>query len=186
MSDIIERLRERAPDLADEVIAHVTELNERMQNQHTIMDKAASIMVEATVSEDGIDAEAADACVDLIRGMFGEVGKTTIEHYQGLLYAKVGQLAGIPPDDEFDIMAELEKLGEAAAASKRAGAYLGWAKSVLWREGDEDSNPRITIDTGCGCCGDYQGFPAGTGFTDALDVILAHEAAATAPAAAAA
>ncbi|WP_426106309.1 hypothetical protein [Massilia sp. TSP1-1-2] len=109
MTDIINRLRTCAAPFADEIAAHIEELEQRVRDQHATMDKAASIMLEAIVSEDGIDAELADACIDRIRGMFAEVGKTTVEHYQGLIYAKVAELAGIPPHDEFDIMAELDK-----------------------------------------------------------------------------
>jgi hypothetical protein len=172
MTDIITRLRERAPELANEIIAHIDELNERIRNQHGTMDKAASIMLEATLSEDGIDSELADECIDQIRGLFTEIGKTTVEHYQGLIYAKVAEIAGIPPDDEFNIMDELDKLGEPSLGLK-------WAMSVLWAEGKPGSKwgGSMTTGTGCGCCGDQQSFPPGTTWQQALRVIVEHEAA---------
>lgn len=120
MSDIIQQLRESKAPFSDQIIDHIEHLEERLRHQHVVLDKAASIMVEATTTEDGIDPEQADACVDQIRGLFTEIGETTVEHYMGLIYAKVGQLAGIPPDDEFDVMAELDKLGAAAAIGRAA------------------------------------------------------------------
>lgn len=169
MNSIIQQLRtgDQPPPL--EIADYIEGLEKRIRDQHATMDKAASIMLEGVVSEDGIDSEQADACIDQIRGMFAEVGKTTVEHYQGLIYAKVAQIAGLSEHDEFDIMAELDKIGGGLAASAAHAARSAWAASVLW---EEQANPRLHVSVGCGCCGSRVPFPAGATWEQAVDQVI--------------
>lgn len=110
MTNLIEQLRAGHFPAATEIIFHLEQAEERSRLQQSIMDKAASILLEGTVSEGGIDPVQADACIDQIRGIFNDIGQTTVEHNLGLVYAKVAEIAGIPPDDEFNILAVLDTL----------------------------------------------------------------------------
>lgn len=110
MNKLIEQLRAGHLPPAAEIILHLEQADERNRLQQSIMDKAASILLEGTVSEDGIDPAQADACIDQIRGIFNDIGQTTVEHNLGLVYAKVAEIAGIPPDDEFNILTVLDTL----------------------------------------------------------------------------
>lgn len=110
MTNLIEQLRAGHFPPATEIILHMEQAEERSRLQQSIMDKAASILLEGTVSEDGIDPVQADACIDQIRGIFNDIGQTTVEHNLGLVYAKVAEIAGIPPEDEFNILAVLDTL----------------------------------------------------------------------------
>lgn len=110
MTNLIDLLRAGHLPPTTEIILHLEQVEERNRLQQSIMDKAASILLEGTVSEDGIDPVQADACIDQIRGIFNDIGKTTVEHNLGLIYAKVAEIAGIPPNDEFNILAVLDTM----------------------------------------------------------------------------
>lgn len=129
MTNLIELLRAGHLPPAAEIILHLEQAEERNRLQQSIMDKAASILLEGTVSEDGIDPVQADACIDQIRGIFNDIGKTTVEHNLGLIYAKVAEIAGMPADDEFNIWAVLDTMQpgpgtDEAPASREDSARL--------------------------------------------------------------
>lgn len=176
MNDFIEQLRASADPLAAEAVTHIAALNDRINSQQAIMDRAASIMVEATVSDDGIDSGQADECVDAIRGKFAEVGKTTAEHYLEKLYNRIGAAAGIAAGDEFDPLVVMDHIRTVLAAQSKNARYLEWALSIVW----SPKEACMQLSTGCGGCGDSRTFPPGTNWMEALDTIILESAAAAA------
>ncbi|MCE3606408.1 hypothetical protein LXA47_22780, partial [Massilia sp. P8910] len=97
MNDLIARLRLANDPTADAAADHIAALSERVAIQQTVMDRAASILVEAIASADGINEAQAEACVGSIRGQLAEVGKTTAEQYLELICDRVAATAGIGP-----------------------------------------------------------------------------------------
>lgn len=76
----------------------------------TMLDKAASLLTEAALSEDGGDADQMLECVASIRGTFADIGKTTLECQFETLYEKIRIAGGIPEGDEFSATSVLDEL----------------------------------------------------------------------------
>ncbi|MDQ1835485.1 hypothetical protein [Massilia scottii] len=68
MNDLIAQLRLANDPTADAAADHITTLTERVAAQQTVMDRAASILVEAIESVDGVNAPQAEACISSIHG----------------------------------------------------------------------------------------------------------------------
>lgn len=76
----------------------------------TMLDKAASLLTEAALSEDGGDGDQMLECVASIRGTFSDIGKTTLECQFEALYEKIRIAGGIPEGDEFSATSVLDEL----------------------------------------------------------------------------
>ncbi|WP_211440940.1 hypothetical protein [Collimonas humicola] len=77
---------------------------------YILLDKAASLLTEACLSEDGIDGDQAMKCVEAIRGKFAEIGKTTVESEFDKVIEMIRVAGGVPEGDEFSVSAVLKEL----------------------------------------------------------------------------
>jgi hypothetical protein len=174
-ADLLERLRaEPNHPLAASALALI-------ERQQLLMDKAASLLVEACESEDGVDTAQAEACIGAIRGAFNDVGKTTAENYLDQLFTRIGAAAGLPPHTEFNPLAVLDQMRAVIAVQGRNGAYLEWALDRLWHIGPDMC--RLQVSSVGSRNHRYRVFPRHTQWNQALDCVMSEEAAAAAGAA---
>ncbi|NIA00834.1 hypothetical protein [Massilia sp. CCM 8734] len=171
MNDLITRLRLANDPTADAAANHIAALSERVAIQQTVMDRAASILVEAIASTDGINEAQAEACVGSIRGQLAEVGQTTAEEHLENLCARIGAAAGIAPHIEFNPLAVLDHMRIVLHAQQRNADRLSWAVSVLWKPADPGRNPTMVVRTK-GTRAVLRTFAPGATWLDALDEIL--------------
>lgn len=160
---------------SDEIAA----LKQVIAQQQTIMDHAASIMLEACLSDDGIDADKADQCLDAIRGKFKALGRNTSEDFLQILCDWIGAAAGFPPGTEFNPQQVLEQMGMTMAVQSRNGQYLELLLESTWKPGTETTGPRL-LTSPAGEPAQYRDFPIGTGWPDALQAVLSERAKASA------
>jgi len=83
-----------------------------------LLDKAASILNDATLSEDGIDGDEALSLIHAIREAYATIGKTTTEQTNDVLFETLRELAGIPEDDEFTLLQAKEAIEARFAVSR--------------------------------------------------------------------
>lgn len=86
----------------------------------TLLDKAASLMTEAALSEDGADPDQMLDCVASIRGTFADIGKTTLEAQFENLWEQIRVAAGFAPDDEFSLSKAVARLVASAQPDTEA------------------------------------------------------------------
>ncbi|MDQ1835332.1 MULTISPECIES: hypothetical protein [Massilia] len=147
MNDLITRLRLANDPTADVAADHIATLSERVAIQQTIMDSAASILVEAIASSNGIDEAQAEACIASIRGKLADIGKTTAEHYLELICDRIAATAGIGPQMEFNPLTALDQIRIVLHAQRRTAERLEWAMSVLWTPADSANKPHLVVRT---------------------------------------
>ncbi|NHZ65870.1 hypothetical protein [Massilia genomosp. 1] len=171
MNDLIARLRLANDPTADAAADHIAALSERVAIQQTIMNRAASILVEAIASTDGINEAQAEACVGSIRGQLAKVGKTTAEHYLELICDRVAATAGIGPNIAFNPLTALDQVRVVLHAQQRNAERLEWAMSVLWAPADSANTPHLVVRTK-GTRAIIRKFPSGTTWLNAVDQLL--------------
>jgi len=171
MNDLIAQLRAATSlPLSAEAADRIESLQARVAAQQTIMDKAASIMVEAILSDDGIDTGHADECVDAIRTSLGEVGKTTAEQMVERLYTRIAAAAGLPPDSEFDPVHVLDQMRTCIAVQSKNGEYLEHVLPMIyWEVAGGRMKLRNSLP---GDPMDFKWFDAGTPWPQALDAAM--------------
>lgn len=151
---------------------HITQLEKRITDQQAIMDRASSIMLEACLSEDGIDEVAAEQCMDAIRGAFAEAGKTTTEQYLQDIYDRIGAAAGFAPNTEFNPLHVIDQMRTVIAVQSRNGALVELLLGYTWVPGSETQGPRLLVSP-AGEPAAYRDFPIGTHWPEALQAIMA-------------
>lgn len=139
-----------------------------------LLDHAASLLTEALHSEDGVDSVQAEACIERIRGAFIALGKTTAEEYVDRLYTRIGMAAGLPAGSEFDPIHVLNQMQTVISVQGRNGQYLEWALKQLW----DPERRALIVSPPNDNWGTFKTFPEGTDWTQALDQVLAEQAAA--------
>ena len=176
MNDLIARLRLANDPTADAAADHITTLTERVASQQTLMDRAASILVEAISSSGGINEAQAEACIGSIRGQLADVGKTTAEHYLELICDRIAATAGIGPHMEFNPLSALDQIRVVLHAQQRNAERLEWAMSVLWSPADSANQPHLVVRTKR-TRAVIREFVRGTTWLDAVDQLLSEEMA---------
>lgn len=171
MTDLIQRLRSAGDALASEAADNIERLGKRAVDQQTIMDKASSIMLEAILSDDGIDEGAADACMDAISGNLEEVGRTTTETYLQRIYDRISAAAGFSPGTEFNPLHVIDQMRLTIAAQSRNGQLLEWALGRIWMPGSETVHPTLLVSR-LGDLAELRTFAPGTGWSEALHAAM--------------
>ncbi|MCY0916504.1 hypothetical protein [Massilia antarctica] len=171
MNDLITRLRLANDPTADAAADHIAALSGRVAIQQTVMDRAASILVEAIASTDGINEAQAEACVSSIRGQLAAVGKTTAERYLELICDRVAATAGIGPHIAFNPLTTLDQIRVILHAQQRNAERLEWAMSVLWTPADSVSKSHLVVRTK-GTRAIIREFARGLTWLDAVDQLL--------------
>lgn len=154
-----------------EATAYIAQLEKRIADQQKIMDRASSIMLEAVLSDDGIDPDAADKCMDAIRGAFTEVGKTTTEQYLQDIYDRIGAAAGFASNTEFNPLHVIDQMRTVIAVQSRNGALVEWQLRSTWVPGSKTKRPRMLVSR-AGKRQAYRYFPIGTDWLTALQAIM--------------
>jgi hypothetical protein len=169
-----------------EAAAYIAALEQQIANQadyikrqQTIMDRAASIMLEACLSDDGIDTEAADQCMDATRNVFKEVGKTTTEQLLQTLYDHICAAAGFPPGTECDPLHVLHQMRTTMAVQAGNAACLEALLKLVWTPGTDKEAPRLQVSLASEPIA-YRSFPIGTQWPEALQAIMSKPALALA------
>ena len=170
MTEIVDRLRLSSNPLVSQAALEIECLKDQITAQQTIMDRAAGILLEATVTEDGIDVAQAEVCIDSIRGKLAETGKTTAEQFMDLLYTRIGAAAGYPPGSEFNPLAVLDAMRVTMNAQQRNAERLEWAVSVLWRPAYGRRRARLIV--GPRGKGGIREFTSDTSWMQAIDSVL--------------
>ncbi|ATQ79265.1 hypothetical protein CR152_32330 (plasmid) [Massilia violaceinigra] len=165
---MITRLRLANDPTANAAADHIAALTERIASQQTVMDRAASMLVEAIASSNGIDEAQAEACISSIRGQLAEVGKTTAEQYLELICDRVAATAGIGPHIGFNPLTALDQIRVVLHAQRRNAERLEWAMSVLWTPADSENEPHLVVRTK-GTKAIIRKFTRGTTWLDAVD-----------------
>lgn len=147
MNDLITRLRLTNDPTANAAADHIATLTELVASQQAVMDRAASVLVEAIVSSNGIDEAQAEACIASIRGQLADTGKTTAEHYLELICDRIAATAGIGPQMEFNPLTALDQIRIVLHAQQRNAERLEWAMSVLWTPADSANQPHLVVRT---------------------------------------
>ena len=176
MNDLIARLRLANDSTADAAADHIAALSERVAMQQTVMDSAASILVEAIASSDGINEEQGEACISSIRGQLTEVGKTTAEQYLELICDRVAATAGIGLHIAFNPLTALDQIRVILHAQQRNAERLEWAMSVLWAPADNKNESHLVVRTK-ETRAIIRKFARGTTWLDAVDQLLNEEMA---------
>lgn len=149
---------------------HTKQAADLIESQQKIMDKCATTLVEAIVSEDGIDTTEAEACVDAVRASFGTIGKTSTEQMLENLYGRIGAAAGFPAGTEFDPFYIIDQMRTCITVQSRNGTYLELLlPSVYWATPDGQMRLRLSPPNEAVR---YMGFAAGTPWNEALDAAL--------------
>ncbi|MDQ1817192.1 hypothetical protein RBA41_28200 [Massilia sp. CCM 9210] len=168
MNDLIAQLRLANDPTADAAADHITTLTERVAAQQTVMDRAASILVEAIESVDGVNAPQAETCISSIHGQLADAGRTTAEQYLERICERIGATAGIPPYTEFNPLTVLDQIRVVLHAQQRNAERLDWAMSVLWAPADSENEPHLVVRTK-GTRAIIRKFTRGTAWLDVVD-----------------
>jgi hypothetical protein len=146
----------------------IAQLNATIADQQAIMDKAASIIAEGLHSEDGIDEEAGNQCIEAIRDHFKSIEKTTVESMVETLFERIGAAAGFPSGTEFNPLHVIDQMRITIVAQAKIGKYLERALKGIWRPGEGDTPAALTLSE-AGAPPDVQYFPPETTWLQALD-----------------
>lgn len=174
---LIARLRAGTTDNPQEIADLIEAQVQRITKQQTIMDKCASTLVEAIVTEDGIDSTEAEACIEAVRGALEEVGKTTTEQMLDTIYGRIGAAAGLAPNTEFNPLHVLDQMRLCIAAQSKNGQYLELLLPIVFWP-TPDGSMRLHLSPP-GAPDRYLAFPKGTPWTTALDAAMRANAYAT-------
>ena len=164
MSELVAQLRAHNLPLTLQAAAMI-------ESQQILLDKSASTLLEAVMSDDGVDSTIADELIAAIREGLGSVGKTTTEEMLERLYNLVGSAAGLPPHAEFDPKHVLDQMRTCIAVQTKNGAYLEFLiRQAFWKTPDNTMRLRLF---GAGQQERFMTFPAGTAWPEALDTAMA-------------
>ncbi len=155
----------------DTIHQSVAALQARIAAQQILLDRAAGIIVEALVSDDGINKAQANACVDAIRGGLAEVGKTTVEHNFERLCNRIASVAGLRMGEEFNPLSVLDLMAATISAQARNAARLALLIPLVWHDGKAGRRPWLKIGRGGGNKS-MRFFPPGTTWLEAIDTVL--------------
>lgn len=112
-----------------------------VKQQQILLNKAASLLGEAALTEDGIDGDQALDLVDAINNGFKDIGITSTDGALNRLYEAVCAAAGVSNEDEICAIKALKMISDRAAAHERrfidACADLGHINEVLGLDPDD-------------------------------------------------
>ena len=170
MSELVAQLRDHNHHLTLEAAALIESLQARTERQQILLDKSASTLFEAVMSDDGIDSTIADELIEAILEDLGSVGKTTTEEMLERLYSLIGSAAGLPPSSEFDPKHVLDQMRTCIAVQTKNGDYLEFLlRQAFWKTPDNTMRLRLF---GGGQQERFMTFAAGTAWPEALDAAM--------------
>ena len=171
-------LQEQANQIA-ELTGVVEQLTKALDWQKDHLCTALALLQTAAKVGTAPDAEQVESLAKAVHG--GSAHTSTNEQLLSLLYMRIGAAAGVPAGAPFNPLNMLDMIRVTLSAQANNAKYLEWTLSRLWHEGDGFPPTLVTAPAMAhGDASVVQVFDSGTTWMEALDTVMAREAASAA------